>query len=86
MLDHDVHRIARLDRDFAAGILKLLDGDDAFGFVSEVDDHVLGGHPQDYALKNLVGGGRGEVTIILEEILVVLWDLLVRLPVIVHGH
>ena len=86
MFDHDVHDVAGLDRNVAAGILELLDRDDAFGLVSEVDDHVFGGNPQDNALQNFVGGGRGEVAIIVEKILVVLRDLLFRLPVVVYGH
>jgi len=41
VVDHDVDRIANLHRDFARGRLELLDGNDAFGLVSEVDDDVL---------------------------------------------
>ena len=69
------------------GALELLDRDQAFGLVSEIDDHVLGGDAQDRALQNLVGGRRGEVAVIVEKILVAFGDLLVRLPVVlVYGH
>jgi hypothetical protein len=38
-------------------------------------------------LQNLVGGGRSEVAVIVEKILVAFGDLLVRLPIIfVYGH
>ncbi len=82
MLDHHVDHVAGLNRDLAGGTLKLIDGNDAFGFVAEVDHHVLGGDAENGALKNLVGGGWGEVTIVFEKMLVV-----VSLPVVrVHGH
>src|ERR1035437_3876869 len=42
-VDHDIDHIAALHRHFAGGGLKLVDRDDAFGLVSEIDDDVFGG-------------------------------------------
>ena len=87
MIDHHVYRVAGTYRDPPAGSLELLDGDKPFALVPEIDDHILGGDAQDRALQNLVGGGRSEVAVIVEKILVTFGDLLVRLPVIfVYGH
>ncbi len=87
LLDHHIDHVAGLHRHFAARRAKLLDGDDAFGLVSEIDDHVLGGDSKDGALQNFVGRGRGEVAVIVEKILVVLRDQLVHLPIVlVYGH
>ena len=69
------------------GRLKLLDGDDAFGLVAEIDDDVFGGDAENGALQHFVGGGRREVAVVFEKMLVVLRDRLVHLPVVmVYGH
>ena len=87
VVDHDIDHVARLHRDFAAGALKLLDRNDAFGLVAEIDDHVFGGDAENRSLQNFVGGGRREMAVVVEKILVVVRDLLVRLPVVrVYGH
>ena len=87
VLDHHIHGVAGPYRNLAAGSLELLDGDDAFALVPEIDDDILGGDTQDRALQNLVGGGRGEVAVIVEKILVAFGDPLVHLPVVlVYGH
>ena len=86
-VDHDIDYIAALHRHFAGGGLKLFDGDDAFGLVSEIDDDVFGGDAQDGALDHLVGCRRGKLTVIFEQMLVALGDRGVHLPVVlVYGH
>ncbi len=42
VIDHDVDHVARLDGYFAGRSHELLDGNDAFGFVSEIDDYIFG--------------------------------------------
>src|SRR4029077_20912043 len=86
-VDHDVDHIAALHSHFTGGRLKLINGDDAFGLVSEIDDDVFGGDAEDGALDHFVGCRRGELTVIFEQVLVVLGDRGVHLPVVlVYGH
>src|ERR1035437_3789567 len=86
-VDHDVDHIAALHRHFAGGGLKLVDGDDAFGLVSEIDDDVFGGDAEDGALDHFVGCRRGKLTVIFEQMLVTFGDRGVQLPVVlVYGH
>ncbi len=42
VVDHHVDDVAALDGDFAAWSLKLLDGDEAFALIAEVDDNFFG--------------------------------------------
>jgi hypothetical protein len=87
MVDHHIHGVAGPYRNLAAGPLELLDGDQAFALVPEIDDDILGRDTQDRALQNLVGRGRGEVAVIVEKILVAFGDFLLHLPaVLVYGH
>src|ERR1035437_8460657 len=86
-VDHDVDHIAALHRHFAGWGLKLVDGDDAFGLVSEIDDDVFGGNAEDRALDHFVGRWRGKLTVIFEQMLVALVDRGVHLSVVlVYGH
>ena len=64
-----------LHGDFAAGALKLLDGNQAFGLVSEVDDDIFGGDFEDASLQNFVLGRRREVAVVVEQrfIILVIW-------------
>ena len=91
VVDHDVDRIANLHRDFARGRLELLDGNYAFGFVSEVDDDVFSLDTKNRTLENLVGGGWREVAVVFEKVLVILGARWVHLPFVmvnamVYGH
>jgi len=87
VIDHHIDGVAGTYRNLAAGPLELLDGDEAFALVPEIDDDIFGGDTKNRALQNLVGGGRREVAVIVEKVLVAFGDLLVRLPVIlVYGH
>src|ERR1017187_8949608 len=86
-VDHDVHYIAPLHRHFTGGGLKLVDGDDAFGLITKIDDDILGGDTEDGALHHFVGRRGGELTVIFEQMLVVFGDRGVHLPVVlVYGH
>ncbi len=86
-VDHHIDHVAALDRHFAGGRLKLFDRDDAFGLVAEIDDDVFGGDAEDGALHHFVGGRRGKMTVIFEQMLVALGDRGVHLPVVlVYGH
>ena len=61
VIDHHVDHVAGLHGDVAAGVRELLDGNQAFGLVSEIDDDFLGGDFEDAALQHLALGGRSEV-------------------------
>src|ERR1022692_109688 len=71
---------AALHRNIAVGIAELLDGNEAFGLVSEVDDHVLGGDTEYCALQDFVGGGRREMAVIVEKVLVTIGSSILGLP------
>ena len=87
LLDHHVDDVAGLHGNFAGWALKLLDRHDAFGFVAEIDDDFFGGDAQNGTLQDFIGGGRGEVAVIFEKILVVFGNRLVHLPIVlVYGH
>ena len=87
VVDHHIDGVSRLHRDFAAGPLKLFDRNQPFGLVSEIDDDVFGGKAEHRALQDLIRGGRREMAVIVEKILVVVRDFLVGLFVVrVYGH
>ena len=71
---------------FARRILELLDGDDAFGFISEVDNHILGVNFEDRALQDFVGRGRSEMAIVVEQILVAFGNRAVLRLILIFGH
>src|SRR5690349_16345294 len=52
MIDHDVDHIAGLHAHCASRILKLFDGNEAFGLVPEVYDYFLGSDFEDSPLKD----------------------------------
>jgi len=74
MIDHDVDGVAGLDPYFATRSLELFDGDQAFGFIAEIDDDFLVGYLENCALQDLAFGGRSEVAVILEQVLVILFS------------
>jgi hypothetical protein len=71
VIDHDVDHVAGFDGYFALVILKLVEGNEAFGFIAEVDDDVFGVDREDDALDNFVGGWRGKMRVVVEQKLVV---------------
>src|SRR5580704_13669831 len=73
MIDHHVDHVAGLHAYRAAWVLKLFDRNQAFGLVAEVYDNFLGRDLEHGSLKDLSLGWRSEVTIIFEEVLVVLF-------------
>ncbi len=82
MVDHHVHDIAGPDGDFAALTLKLLDRNNAFGLVSEIDDDVLGGQAENGSLQYFVGRGRREMAVVIQQFFVAVRHCLVQLRVI----
>ena len=87
VVDHDVDHVAELYGDFAGWGLELFDRNDAFGLVPEIDNDVFCGDAEDRALQHFVGGWRGEMTVIFEQVLVVFGDRWIHLPVVlVYGH
>ena len=60
-----------LHRDGAVGLRELLDRNQAFGLVSEIDDHVFVGDLEDVALQQFAFVRRGEMTVVVDELLVV---------------
>ena len=87
MVDHHVHDVAGPDGDFAARTLKLLDRNEAFGLVSEIDDDVFGGQAENGSLQYLIGGGRREMAVVVEQFFVAVRRCLVQLRVILLvGH
>jgi hypothetical protein len=87
VVDHHIDDVAALNRDLASRRLELFDRDDAFGLISEIDDHIFGGDAKDGTLHYFIGGWRGKLTIIFEQMLVVFGDRRVHLPVVlVYGH
>ena len=86
-VDHDIDHIAALDGYFTGRGLKLLDGNNAFRLVSEIDNDVFGGNAEHRALDHFVGCRGGKLTVIFEQVLVTLGDRRVHLPVVlVYGH
>ena len=71
VIDHHVDHVAGLDAHLAIGVLELLDGDQTFGLVAEVDDDFLGVYLEDGPLQDLALRGGREVAIILEQVLVI---------------
>src|SRR6266478_8697159 len=90
MIDHDVDHVAGLHAHCASRILKLFDGNEALGLVPEVYDDFLGSDLEYSPLKDFSLGWGSEVTVILEQVLVVLFsgrNLRVDLfPIFVAGH
>src|ERR1019366_502933 len=87
VIDHHVDGVAALHGNVAVGVAELLDGNDAFGLVSEVDNHVLGCDAEYGALQDFVGGGWREMAVIVEKILVALGSSVLDLPFVkVYGH
>src|SRR5262249_31559118 len=87
MIDHDVHYIAALDGEFTGRREKLFGRNDAFGFVTEVDNHIFLGETKNGPLQNFVGRRWSKMTVVFEQMLVTLRDHLVHLPVVlVYGH
>ena len=82
VVDHHIDGVTGLYRNFAGRGLKFLDRNNPLALVPEIDDDILAGNAEDGALQDLVGGGRGKVAVIFEELLVVL-----DLPVVLfHGY
>ena len=79
VVDHHIDRVSRLHRHFAAGPLELLDGNQTFGFVTEIDDDVLGRNTEDRALQDFIRGRGREMAVVVEKILVVIRDFPRRL-------
>ncbi len=55
----------------AIRLRELLDGNQAFGFISEIDDDVVVVEFYDAALQQLAFVGRSEMTVVFDELLVV---------------
>jgi hypothetical protein len=87
VVDHHIDRVPRLHGYLTAGTLKLFNGNQSFGFVTEIDNHVFGGNSYYLSLQNFVRGGRRKMAIVVEQILVVVGDFLVGWFVVrVYGH
>ena len=56
--NHDVNRVALLDRDRAIRLAELLNRNNTFQFVSEIDDHLLRRDFDHTPLEQLPFGGR----------------------------
>ena len=63
-LEQHVDRVARLDGDLAALVEELIDADDAFGLVADVDDHFGGGDFEHRALHHLAFRDVAEAVIV----------------------
>ncbi len=85
VIDHHVDGIAAFDGHFARGGLKLLDGNEAFALVAEIDDDFLGRDAEHRPLEDFIAGRRREMRIVFEEVFVLL-EALLALPVIVCRH
>ncbi len=70
-VNHDVDGVAFAHNDGSVGQMELLDGHDAFGLVSEVDDHLFVGDAQHMAGEQFAFGGRRKMTVFLYQMLVV---------------
>jgi hypothetical protein len=87
MVDHHIDGVTYTHGEFARWRLKLLDGDDAFGLVAEIDDDVFALDTKDRALQNFIGGRWGKMAVVFEQMLVALRTQRVHLPfVMVYGH
>ena len=73
-VDHHVDGVAGLERNCAVGLPDLLDGYQTFELIAEIDDDFLRGDFDDVALQQLPFRGRSEVTVVLDEMLVVFFD------------
>src|SRR6266496_3093496 len=71
LLDDYIDHIVRLDGNGTIGQLKLLNGDHTLNFVANINEHLLGGDFDDTALQQLAFRGWGQVTIVFEQMLVV---------------
>ena len=70
-VDHDIDGIAGLEGDYAVRLADLFNRNEAFEFITEIDDDFLGGDFYDVTLQQFPFGGRREVTIVLDEMLVI---------------
>ena len=73
-VDHHIDRVAGLERNCAVRLPDLLNRHQTFELVAEIDDDFLRSDFYDVALQQLPFRGRREVTIVLDEMLVVFLD------------
>ena len=66
-VDHHVDGVARLERDRAIRLAQLLNGDNAFELVSDVDDDFRGRDFDDVALEQLAFRGRRQMAVVFDE-------------------
>jgi hypothetical protein len=71
-IHHHVHHVPGLHGNAAIGQDELLDRHEAFGFVAEVYDDFLVGDLQDAPFVDLALGRRGEMTVVLQQLFIVL--------------
>src|SRR5271165_1739647 len=70
-IDDDIDVVADLNLNRAIGLRELLDGHQALGLVSEVDDYVGGVHSENAALQQLAFMRRLKVAVVVDELFVI---------------